>query len=141
MAYKVPASPGLAHDRDPKTFVGIEYPLRRGDTVDGYFASTTTTLQAAKTNVKMLLETSRGERLMQPQLGTSLRRFLFEQMSDELRILIENDIIDTFAKWLPFLTIVDITINMAGNTLDISISFGLSGNPGATASVAVSIGE
>ena len=80
---------------------------------------------------------------MQPQLGTGLRRFLFEQMSDELRILIENDIMDTFAKWLPFLTVVDITINMANNTntLDISISFGLTGNPGATTSVAVSIGE
>ena len=78
---------------------------------------------------------------MQPQLGTGLRRYLFEQVTDELRIMIENDIVDSFAKWLPFLTVVDITINMTGNTLDISVSFGLSGNPGSTASVAVSIGE
>jgi|TARA_R110000851_G_scaffold271393_2_gene424019 phage baseplate assembly protein W len=141
MAFRVPSSPGLAHDRDPETFIGIEYPLKRGDGINGYFESTTTTLQAAKTNVRMLLETSQGERLMQPQLGTGLRRYLFEQVTDELRIMIENDIVDSFAKWLPFLTVVDITINMTGNTLDISVSFGLSGNPGSTASVAVSIGE
>ena len=78
MAFRVPSSPGLAHDRDPETFIGIEYPLKRGDGINGYFESTTTTLQAAKTNVRMLLETSQGERLMQPQLGTGLRRYLFE---------------------------------------------------------------
>tara|TARA_R110000824_G_scaffold255577_2_gene444532 strand:+ start:4623 stop:5048 length:426 start_codon:yes stop_codon:yes gene_type:complete len=141
MAFKVSTAPGFAHDRDPETFIGIEYPLKKGDNLNGYFASTATTLQAAKTNVKMLLETSQGERLMQPQLGTGLRRYLFEQATDELRILIENDIVDSFAKWLPFLTVVDITVNMTNNTLEISVSFALSGNPGSTASVAVSIGE
>jgi phage baseplate assembly protein W len=140
MAFKAPMT-DFPQDPDPKSFIGIEYPLRRGDDVNGYFASTATTLQAAKTNVKMLLETGQGERLMQPQLGTGLRRYLFEQASDELRIMIENDIVDSFAMWLPFLTVTDITINMTNNTLDVSVSFELSSNPGSTASVAVSIGE
>jgi phage baseplate assembly protein W len=140
MAFKAPIV-DLPRDPDPESFIGIEYPLRRGDNINGYFASTATTLQAAKANVKMLLETGQGERLMQPQLGTGLRRYLFEPASDELRIMIENDIVDSFAKWLPFLTVTDITINMTSSTLDISVSFGLSDNPGSTASVAVSIGE
>lgn len=140
MAFKVPTDPGI-NAIDPETFIGIEYPLRKSDDVNGYFTSTATTLQAAKTNVRMLLETSQGERLMQPQLGTGLRRYLFEQMTDELRIMIENDIVDSFTRWLPFLTVVDITILMTSNALDISVSFTITSTPGSVESVSVSIGE
>lgn len=39
-------------------------------------------LDAVKQNFKMLLLTSPGERIMEPEFGVGLRRFLFENMSE-----------------------------------------------------------
>ena len=60
-------------DRDNKVFIGIDLPIRKSDGSEGYFASTSTTIEAVKNNIKNLLLTERGERIMQPFLGLNLR--------------------------------------------------------------------
>ena len=65
-------------DRDENIFIGIEYPFRLSDGVEGYFKSTDTTLKAIKENITNFIKTERGERLFQPTLGLGLKRFLFE---------------------------------------------------------------
>ena len=99
-------------DRDENVFIGIDYPFHRSSGPDGWFASTSTTIKAVKNNIKMLLSTTKGERLMQPDLGLNLRRFLFEQYTDETRVTIETEIVDTFEFWLPFVEIRDLIISM-----------------------------
>ena len=44
-----------------------------GDGADGWFASTKTTVEAVKHNIKNLLLTQKGERYFQPNLGINLR--------------------------------------------------------------------
>ncbi len=44
-------------------------------------------------------------------LGMDLRRFLFEQMTEDITIQIENNIVDAFERWLPFVELRDIQIN------------------------------
>ena len=83
-------------DRDSNIFIGIDYPFHKSNGVEGWFASTGTTIKAIKNNIKMLLNTNKGERLMQPNLGINLRKFLFEQYDDESKIAIQNEILDIF---------------------------------------------
>ena len=128
-------------DRDELVFIGIDYPFHKSSGVEGWFASTDTTIKAVKNNIKMLLMTNKGERFMQPNLGLNLRKYMFEPYTDELRITIENEIVDTFKFWLPFVEIKDLVINMketdseAKNTLNISVLFSITKDPNTIDSV------
>ena len=131
-------------DNDENVFVGIELPLRKSDGPEGWFASTTTTIEAVKENIKNLLSTNRGERLMQPLLGLNLRQYLFEQITSDTKFTIQNSIVDTFRTWLPFVEIKDIKIEMKSgdrNTMKINIIFNITRDPNTLASVQVKIGE
>ena len=134
-------------DRDDNIFIGIDLPFRRSDGKEGYFASTITTIEAVKNNIRNLVRTNKGERLMQPQLGLNLRNYLFEQFTDELVFSIQNDIVDTFKLWLPFVEIRDIQINMdendsiGKNKMNINIVFNITRDPDTLESVQVEIGE
>ena len=134
-------------DRDEDIFVGIDYPFHKSFGVDGWFKSTETTIEAVKNNIKMLLMTNKGERFMQPNLGLNLRQYMFEQFTDELRITIENEIVDTFKFWLPFVQLRDLVIKMeetdaiGKNKLKISVLFNIVKDPNTLESVDVTIGE
>ena len=128
-------------DRDEDVFIGLDFPLRRGDDGSGMFASTSTTLEAVKVNARNLLQTELGERVMQPTLGIRLKQFLFEPFTEDVRVAIENSIVDTFSIWLPFVTIVALDVEMSdANTLKISVEFVLNRDPTTTESVQVIIG-
>ena len=77
MAVKDTSKKPYIIDRDSNIKVGLDLPIRRGDTDDGWFASTTTTIEAVKNNIRNLLNTNQGERLMQPNIGLDLRGILF----------------------------------------------------------------
>jgi len=134
-------------DRNSNIFIGIDYPFRKSEGIEGYFASTGTTIKAVKNNIKMLLNTHKGERLMQPNLGTGLRRFLFEQFTDDTATAIQNEIIDIFNRWLPFVEIrkLDVSMNeldaIGKNAMTIFILFNITRDPNTLESVEVEIGE
>ena len=111
-------------DLDERVSVGLDLPIARqpGDQ-GGYFATTKTTMDAVKNDIKLLLMTQRGERLFQPFLGMNIRRFLFEQITDDTAIEIENDIVDTFQTWLPLVQLQDIDVDLGDqdkNTIKIN---------------------
>ena len=128
-------------DQDTRVSVGLQMPLgRQPGTTDGYFTSTKTTMDAVKEDIKMLLTTQRGERLFQPFLGMDIRRFLFEQITDNTVIEIENDIVDTFQIWLPFVELreIDITLPEKGkNQINIFIKFNIRNTPTDLQSIGV----
>jgi hypothetical protein len=133
-------------DRDELVFIGIDLPFRKSDGIEGWFASTSYSIDAVKQNVKLLLQTRKGERLMQPNLGLDLHKFLFEPLTDDLVLSIENDIVETFSVWLSFVTIQDISIEMNestsdvnNNTLSIKIIFNLTQDPLMLASITATI--
>ena len=102
MAVKDTSRKPYLQDNDPNIKVGIDLPIRRDDIEDGWFASSKTTIEAVKNNIINLLNTNQGERLMQPTLGLDLRSLLFEQMTTETIMSVQNKILDTFQRWLPF---------------------------------------
>ncbi len=134
-------------DRNSNIFIGIDYPFRKSEGTEGYFVSTSTTIKAVKNNIKMLLNTNKGERLMQPNLGTGLRRFLFEQFTDDTVISIQNEIVDIFNQWLPFVGIKELDVSMSEssaigkNKMTIFILFNIIRDPNTLESIEVEIGE
>ena len=127
-------------DKDTRVSVGLDFPIARVPNQDGYFKTTKTTIESIKNNIKLLLKTQRGERVMQPNLGLNIRRFLFEQITENTQIEIENDIVDTFATWLPFVELREIDIdtgNQDKNQININIVFNIKRAPNATESVGV----
>ena len=97
-------------------------------------------MDAVKNDIKLLLMTQRGERVFQPFLGMDIRRFLFEQITDETAIEIENDIVDTFQTWLPFVQLQDINVDLGDqnkNQIKINITFNVRNAPTELQSVGV----
>lgn len=131
----------FVEDLDTRVSVGLDLPVARqaGDN-QGYFATTKTTMDAVKNDIKLLLMTERGERLFQPFLGMNIKRFLFEQITDDTAIEIENDIVDTFQTWLPFVELRDIDVDLGDqnkNTIKINITFNIRNAPTELQSVGV----
>jgi phage baseplate assembly protein W len=106
-------------DNDTNVKVGIDLPIRRDDGLDGFFATTSTTIEAVKNNIRNLLQTNEGERFFQPNLGLNLRSLLFEHITNENLIGIQNSILDKIEFWLPFVEVRDIQVLSRNNTTDI----------------------
>lgn len=110
--------------KDTKEFndyaYGITLPLKRGG--NGYFEQAFTSFEQAKSNLKNLLLTKKGERVMQPEFGTGLESLLFEPMDG----IFENDLRDTITQtvnyWLPYINIEDIEIEMTDAMKDSHIA-------------------
>ena len=134
-------------DRDNEVFIGINLPFKKSEGSEGYFLSTTTTIEAVKNNVKLLLSTDKGERIFQPNLGIGLRRFLFEPITGETTTNIQNEIVETFNFWLPFVTIKDIQVETTSadginpNQISVNAIFNLDKSPNSLESVQVQVGE
>jgi len=132
-------------DRDENIFIGIDLPFRLSNGAEGYFASTESTIDAVKNNIRNLLQTNKGERFLQPTLGLNLRRYMFEQYTDELHFTIEDEIVETVSFWLPFVEIQDLEINMnendeiSKNKLNIKVLFNIKRDPNTLESVQVEI--
>ena len=125
-------------DNDTNVKVGIDLPIRRGEQKDGWFASTTTTIEAVKNNIRNLLSTNQGERLMQPNIGLDLRSILFEQIDDDTIIGIQDSILDTLKIWLPFVEVRDIQItNNNSNEVRVNIIFNIVQDPNTLDSVTI----
>ena len=147
MAFRDTKKKPFIEDRDDSVFIGIDLPFRKSDGKEGYFASTTTTIEAVKNNIKNLVQTDKGERFMQPELGLNLRNYMFEQFTDETLLSVQNDIVDTFKVWLPFVEIRDIQVSMdendsiGKNKMGINIVFNITKDPDTLESVQIEIGE
>lgn len=131
----------FVEDRDSAVSIGIDLPFHRDIGPNGWFATTKTTVEAVKNNIRNLLLTNRGERVFQPNLGLGLRQFLFEQITPDTIIAIQNDIRDTLSLWLPFVIIENIIVNQKDdfNRIDVKLEFTINQVPNSLDSITVGI--
>ena len=129
----------FVEDQDKRVSVGIEFPFGRVGGGDGYFKSTKTTVDSIKNNIKLLLQTHRGERVFQPNLGMDLRSLIFEPLTEDITIQIENNIVDVFGRWLPFVDLRNIQVDRRddSNQVNINIDFNIRRAPNNLESVQV----
>ena len=69
-----------------------------------------TTEEQAVSNLVNLLLTRRGERLMQPNFGSPIPEFVFEQNTDSNRTDLRFGIIETIEFWLPYISLRDVQV-------------------------------
>jgi phage baseplate assembly protein W len=110
--------------------IGITLPIQIGNTA---FNQSFKTTEQIKSNIKNLLLTKRGERVMQPNFGSGLQELLFDFNDTELADKIEETITSAINHWLPYVTIQQIDVQSSNNDKDlnkvgISLTFSILGN-------------
>jgi phage baseplate assembly protein W len=94
------------NDLNPNTTIGLSFPLR-GDKFND-FAMTKNSLEQSQHNLMNLLLTHVGERVNQPQFGSTLRALCFEQINEELPIRVEEEVNRAVGFWLPYINIHEV---------------------------------
>ena len=118
------------NDLNPDINIGLELPFARSRT--GLFGLTETTLEQAGHNIKNLLLTAKGERVMQPDFGSDLRALLFEQADEDIEERIEETILESFSTWLPYISVEKIDIiedKTTPNLMKVNLNFYLNYDP------------
>ena len=105
--------------------IGLSLPIQITNIA---FDQTFNTNDQVRYNIINLLSTRRGERVMQPEFGVGLHELLFEQLVEGLEERVEDEIIAAFEKWLPYVTVSNIEIDMSNenrdrNRADITLEF------------------
>jgi len=105
MAYEIPST---TINLFPDVAIGIKLPMigKLGNLFDQSYS----TQEQAISNLKNLLFTIPGERLMQPLFGTELRSSLFEQNDNALKNEIYDSITRSIGFWLPYITINELIV-------------------------------
>jgi phage baseplate assembly protein W len=113
---------------DPRDFqvntaIGVGLPFN----TPGVFNSIYSTREQIKFNVINLVLTSKGERIENPNFGTTLRSQLFGQMTEETLDNVREDIINSIATYIPEVNIQNIELliepNESSNTLLVKITY------------------
>lgn len=79
------------------------------DSIDGYYKLNKTLNEVMKQNIKMVVLTSPGERMMQPDFGVGLRNYLFEQDSSVF-LAVKRRIENQVRKYVPYVRLVEISL-------------------------------
>lgn len=97
--------------------LNIAFPLRTG--LAGAFETNKTTLDAVKDDLRILLLTNHGDRLIYGDFGANLRGLLFENMSQDFETRIQDSIVSAVEKWMPFVTVKDIQVKTGQTDLSL----------------------
>ncbi len=112
-------------DRDDNIYVGVKFPLEYNK-VDGFFPQSKTVREQSKSNLRNLLLTSPGERVMQPEFGSNLKSILFDSFDDVSSDNIEEAIREAVNRQLPYITINEIIVvqdSQAENRILVSVDY------------------
>lgn len=114
-----PITDPLTQVKDSKP-IGIKLPLNNPN---GIFYVSYTDVDQIVSNLRNLLSTRKGERIMQPDFGTDLEYLLFEQISDEVAFkeAILGEIRSALSFWMPYVSIDQVDMNFdPSNTMFIA---------------------
>ena len=101
--------------------IGVSLPFNG----PGVFNSTYSTKEQTKSNLVNLLLTSTGERIMNPNFGTELRRFLFEGINEDNIGLLKTSLLNSIAIYVTGITVtsIDVASNPDYNLIDLSVNY------------------
>ena len=113
-----------------KEVFGLSFPL--GSSKGGGFFAKQSGIRMIKNSVKQLLLTEKGERLMLPNFGCNLRKYLFQPLDEQLFESIKREIQYSFSNYIVGAKIAKIAVfpsgeegSSGGNTLSVVLSLKL----------------
>jgi phage baseplate assembly protein W len=77
---------------------------------DQWLYNTESDLLILESSIRMLLLTAKGERLMEPEYGTNIRRILFELNINGVEAAIQEEIVSALTTWEPRLQLQSISV-------------------------------
>ena len=101
-----------------------QLPLNR--TNNGTYANIDDQVKFIKQNVKNVLLTNPGERIMIPDFGCGLRDFLFSnQLDAEISTSVRSRIQSQFDRYLPTVELIDVKVETEDNALLVKVFYNL----------------
>lgn len=91
--------------------------------LQGGYTSNQTVKDVVKQNLKNLILTSPGERVMIPEFGVGIRNFLFEQNSQSTITAIRQKIDEQVEQYMPFVELQEVNTESNENELYIRIKY------------------
>ena len=129
----------IISSNNEEAIFGTAYPLfDKTNSAKGIFRKTKG-FELLKSEVRQFIKTQRGERVMLPNFGLSLKRFLFEPVTDDLIANMKKEIVVGINTYLPSVDILRITVNssekvssngLPGMTINLLISSKLDSQKG-----------
>lgn len=90
----------------PKVF-GLGFP---SGSKTGVYFNKEAGIELLKNNIKQMIHTERGERVMLPGFGCGLQQHLFQPMDDDLISRIKFEIVSSFNNYMPFVEILKLNV-------------------------------
>tara|TARA_R110002110_G_scaffold352171_1_gene562183 strand:- start:297 stop:812 length:516 start_codon:yes stop_codon:yes gene_type:complete len=84
-------------------------PLKNTKSQGGYF-SKSQGVSLIRNNLRQLFLCEKGERVMLPNYGLSLNRYLFEPLDETTFYLVKTDILSTIAKYYPIVDVIKLKV-------------------------------
>jgi len=78
--------------------------------------STQSDLLILESSIKMLLITAKGERVMEPDYGTNIRKIIFELNTDAVDSRIEQEVKEALSRWEPRVRLQSILVKRDSST-------------------------
>jgi phage baseplate assembly protein W len=132
-------------DLTENNYKGLGIDINTNSNSNGIFAVNYTTLTQAKSNLKNLLLTKKGERVGLPTFGCDIWKVLFEPIVDgDIDTQVENSILEAVETWLPYLEVTQIVLDSEeelkdNNTIGVEVNFALKDNPNLTESITINV--
>lgn len=101
--------------------IGVSLPFNS----PGVFKSTYSTKDQIKSNLINLLLTGRGERIMNPEFGTELSKYVFEGITDSNSDSLISSLQSSIATFIPEINVTSITVtpNADYNLVSLSVNY------------------
>jgi phage baseplate assembly protein W len=100
----------------------LSFPFRVGS--DGRSATPTDLDAHVRDELLQLLLTTLGERLFLPELGTNLRRLVFENTSDGTLGVTQSIVADALQKWLGTRVVVEgLTVSAEASAIEVVLQY------------------
>ncbi len=117
--------------------IGFTFPLEKTSESLGYFKTTSTDVDAVEQNMKSILLTNWGERVMHYYFGCNFKEFLFENTNpEELKSKVAERVASQVQLWLPFVSIKVLNVllteddsSIPENAFSVKIDFVLTSKP------------
>ena len=93
----------------PKEKPGVSFPLEI--TADNVGYRLADLQETVRFNIKNIMLTNPGERIMLPNFGVGVKQALFERSSYDLLTLLQERILDQLDLYASYITVLELTIN------------------------------
>lgn len=93
-----------------RQFFGIKYPFQKIDYQNFFVDANLTEKDKIRSQIMHVICTPKGQRIMNPEFGTDLIRYIFEMNDSESWESVKNEIMESVQKYVRGVTLDDIKV-------------------------------